>query len=287
MACNEFVPKRRRLATGNTDRNLCHRHFDPPPRSRMAATSQAKREMKQRYPLTLQTIIRDRRKVWQQVDRIALISLVVANIFPILLAIIFRWNVSGVVFLYWYENLVVGCYAILRIVWAGAGTHPAQEQRVKWFLVPFFTVHYFGFCAGHGFFLKLFFSDGLAGSFGSPRFAMSSGTTDGFGGLFSNFFELSAVAGWIAILGIVISHGISFVRNYLMRGEYRLSNPVIEMFRPYGRIVLLHVCIVIGGMLVMFAGSPTILVLLFMLGKTAMDVVVHCNEHLIRRATDP
>jgi hypothetical protein len=48
------------------------------------------------------------------------------------------------------------------------------------------------------------------------------------------------------VLGLAVSHGISFVKNFLFGQEY-LSFKINEiMIRPYKRIVLMHVAIIAG-----------------------------------------
>jgi|GEM_PF-5144901 len=61
----------------------------------------------------------------------------------------------------------------------------------------------------------------------------------------------------------------------------------MEMFRPYGRIVLLHVCIIFGGIVIMFLGSPMMLVVLLMVGKTVVDMAVHVASHPGQPDLDP
>jgi len=81
-----------------------------------------------------------------------------------------------------------------------------------------------------------------------------------------------------AIFGLAVSHGISFVHNFLMNGEYRRTSPPLLMFQPYGRIVVLHITIIIGGGLMMLLGSPTIGLLILVLLKTGLDLAAHLRE---------
>lgn len=84
-----------------------------------------------------------------------------------------------------------------------------------------------------------------------------------------------STGGLLALAGLVISHGISFFRNYVGRGEYRRAQPMGEMFRPYPRVVILHVCILFGGFAIMMLGSSMPLVVLLMIGKTIFDAKSH------------
>jgi hypothetical protein len=51
------------------------------------------------------------------------------------------------------------------------------------------------------------------------------------------------------------------------------------MAAPYKRIVVMHVAIIAGGFGVLALGEPTILLLVLVGLKTAMDVVLHRRSH--------
>ena len=55
---------------------------------------------------------------------------------------------------------------------------------------------------------------------------------------------------------LVISHGVSYRFNFIGDGEYLRSSPAAQMFAPYGRLVVLHVTIIVGGMAIAFTGAP-------------------------------
>ena len=83
----------------------------------------------------------------------------------------------------------------------------------------------------------------------------------------------------LAGIGLFISHGVSFVFNFL-RGGQRLRTSAMElMFAPYGRVVILHVTILFGAFAVAAFGAH-LLPLLILIGlKTAVDLGFHLREH--------
>lgn len=178
------------------------------------------------------------------------VGLVVANLVPLVGVLFFGWSLFGVIAVYWLENGVIGAYAVLRIALAGE----TADTPSKVFLAPFFLVHYGGFWLGHGVFLVSLFGDG--GGFGA-------GPMPGGG----------------AVVALALSHGTSFVMNYLVGGERKTASPTLEMFRPYGRVVLLHVVILVGGMLIDALGAPTAALALFVGMKTALDLGAHLVGH--------
>ena len=88
-------------------------------------------------------------------DNLSLLALIGANLIPLGGVFFFGWGVTFIVLLYWIENLIAGFYNILKI--AILKTDQATDNLQKLFIIPFFCVHYGGFCAGHGFFLTVFF----------------------------------------------------------------------------------------------------------------------------------
>ena len=203
-------------------------------------------------------------------DRPSLIALIVANAVPVVLAIVFGWNVGDVAMFYWWENIVIGIYAMLRIAMAKAGGRAMLPA--KFFLVPFFTFHYFFFCFVHVIFLQVFFCSDL---FGSTSPDLSS---------LLDLNELLPVAAVIGLAALVFSHGFSFFRNYIVGGEYKTAVSILEMFRPYGRIVVLHIGIIFGGLLIQWFGSPMPMVILLMIGKTLLDIASHSISHKISQS---
>ena len=91
----------------------------------------------------------------------------------------------------------------------------------------------------------------------------------------------------LAILALFISHGVSFVYNYLLKGEYATAQPKELMGKPYSRVVVLHIAIIGGGFLVMSIGSPVALLLGLVVCKTIFDVHMHIRSHRQRhKGTD-
>ena len=84
--------------------------------------------------------------------------LTMANLVPLPGVIMFGWDAAFIVLLYWTENLVIGFYNILKMALLKAD-HPSGHFG-KLLAIPFFSLHFGGFCAVHGFFLLTFFKIG-------------------------------------------------------------------------------------------------------------------------------
>lgn len=204
----------------------------------------------------------NRRPAWLTFSAMVLIA---ANLVPLAGTILFKWTVFEVVLLFWAENVIIGALNVLRMLTASAGD--AVSWMMKIFLIPFFVFHYGMFTLVHGVF--------VFGLFGGENFG-SSGTPDDFGPMFESMLQLGLA---VPLLALFSSHAFSFVWNYLGRGEYKNADLRMLMTRPYGRIVVLHITIIIGGFLVMSLGSPLAGLVFLILLKVGFDLRAHSKEH--------
>ena len=201
----------------------------------------------------------------------SVIALILANLVPVGGVLFFGWEVFPLMFLFWSENVIVGVFNVLKMACAGGGG--AAGQAIKFFLIPFFCVHYGMFTLVHGIFIVVLFGGGIHHG-GSP-FEM-------LGTFWDTLHEYHL--GW-AILGLVVSRGISFATNYLGNDEYKNLTAPQLMAQPYGRIVVLHLAIIGGGFLVMALHSPALGLLLLVGLKTLLDLAAHLRERVKFSAT--
>ena len=82
-----------------------------------------------------------------------------------------------------------------------------------------------------------------------------------------------------AVVALALSHGFSYVWNYLGKGEFRRVAIPALMAGPYARVVVLHVALIGGGFLVMILNSPLGGLVLLLALKVCVDVVAHVREH--------
>lgn len=210
---------------------------------------------------------------------VPVISLVCINLLPLAGVLFFGWDVTNLVLLYWAENLVVGFYNILKMLMAQKGKLSGPVGKI--FQCLFFTFHYGAFCGAHGFFLLTFFKLGNLGSLGNIS-ENWPGPLVFIGLLVAVLVELKQQFGTemlFPIIGLFISHGVSFYENYLQKQEYLRFSVKELMNQPYRRIVALHLAIIFGGFGVMALGSPLPLLVILVLLKIKFDVYLHFKEH--------
>jgi hypothetical protein len=207
---------------------------------------------------------------------IALAALVLANLVPLLGVLFLNWDVGSLVVLYWSENLVIGGYTILKMLLKARGS-----ER---FLVLFFTLHYGGFCAIHGFFVLQLTR--FAGEDWVHPAAVSWPGPLAIIQMFLNLVQQLLAAAprefLLACLALVVSHGVSFVLVYLGQREYAHSTMSELMNAPYRRIAVLHIAIIAGGFLVAKLGSPLGLLVALVTLKIGMDIMLHNRTHALR-----
>jgi len=210
-------------------------------------------------------------------DRFSTASLIGANLTPLVGVLFFGWDAATILVLYWAENLIVGFYSILRTVLASVQPEPAATHLSKLFLVPLFCIHFGGFCAVHGVFvLHFFYPEAKVDDLGwpGPLFIFGDGVS------VARHLAENMPAGAIWTLAILfVSHGVSFVENYLLGGERRRTNPAEQMFRPYTRVFILHVTIIFGAFAAMLLGTPVALVAILVLIKLCLDLYFHRRSH--------
>ena len=209
----------------------------------------------------------------------SIIALITVNLLPLIGVLFWEWDVAMIILLYWVENLLIGFYNILKMLFVQV---PAPIQHLgKLFIIPFFCIHYGGFCAGHGFFLLFFFGmsenmDAMMQNISWPGPLIFLQLLVGVVmALWENHPE---GMGWL-VTGLFLSHGISFVQHYIVGKEYATITEKELMGQPYARIVVMHIAIIFGGGALMALGSPVPLLCILILLKIGMDITLHIRQH--------
>jgi hypothetical protein len=191
--------------------------------------------------------------------------LVVSNISILVLALILDWSLQGIVMTYWAENLVIGVLNIPKIIMAKQ-QHPGHRPDTVWSKIAtiiFFCFHYVLFGALHFFIIALLFTSDEAII---PMHEKSYNALDS-----------------IEIIGVAllfISHTMSFFLNFVKKKEYQKVSPFAQMLKPYIRILIVHGYVFLGGYVLLFFDNAMVIMLtLFVLIKTLIDMMSHLKEH--------
>ena len=184
--------------------------------------------------------------------------LIAVNLLPLAGVLFFGWSVYDVLLLFWAENLIIGVYAVARMITL---LRRNGDRRVL-LLIPFFCFHFGLFTMVHGAFVVGMFR---------PEDHVSGG---------------AAMSLWIPFLALIISHGVSYVTNFLGQQEYRGMRGEEAMFAPYPRVVILHITVIGSGWLVATLGAPLYSLALLVVLKIGIDVATHIKEHHKRTARE-
>lgn len=199
--------------------------------------------------------------------RFSLAMLVAANMLPLLGVLFFGWSVFPVMALFWLENVIIGAWNVPRMA--------TQLLRGQWgalFLIPFFTVHYGLFCAIHGLFVMGIFGHDQPIPGGKIEASPLAAFT-----LMGRLIEADPALWWAAA-GMIASHGVSFLVNFLGSGEWKRVDAGTLMFAPYRRVVVLHFTILAGAGAIGLLGAPVWGLVVLVIIKTVVDAAAHLAE---------
>jgi hypothetical protein len=186
--------------------------------------------------------------------------LLLANGVTTILAVTQNWNLLALMWVYWFQNLVIGFFHFRRIhqlkefstkgfTENGHPVEPTEETKNR--NARFFLMHYGFFHLVYFIFLLVFSQTDMLGN------ALNS--TD---------------------LIYILPTALLFLGNHIYSYRYNrprdIGKPNIGtlMFYPYARIVPMHLTLILG----VFLGGP---LLLFLLLKTLADVIMHIVEHRV------
>jgi hypothetical protein len=187
-------------------------------------------------------------------------ALVAANLMALVFVALGWWSTFEVMLLFWAENVVIGLLQLLRF---GALALLCGQVAALGVGV-FFAIHYGIFTLVHGTFVVALFAQAGSGMMGLadtlPLLLSPEGLLWGLGGL-------------------AASHLLSFLVNFLGGGEYRRVTAETLMAQPYGRVVVLHLAILLGGGVAMLLNDPVWALVVLVLLKIVLDLRAHLAEH--------
>jgi hypothetical protein len=213
---------------------------------------------------------------WERL-RTSVAALVLANLVPFVGVLALGWELHSLLVVYWLESAVVGALTIPKMVRAADPDAPARPDSFAGLAdlagaedgtvalvslvalfgrIAFFCVHYGLFWVVHGAFVlrfPTFFAD-LA--WASPR-VVATGA-----------------------VGLLVSHVVSYRRDYVAGREYEQTTPEELMSAPYRRVLVLHLTVLGGAVGAAAVGVPLAALALMVVVKTALDLRGYWREHV-------
>lgn len=180
-------------------------------------------------------------------------NLIFANIFiPLLGTLLFNWSLSSILIYYWFENVVIGIFNVVRIYKATGTVSTAKfngkpyspERNSKRSIAGWFILHYGLFTFIHGTLISIIF--------GQP--------------------DMSTLSFVLSFSLLIISHWYTYRTEFVNTLEYTRVSPADLFIYPYPRIFILHLVIIFGAVPVLLLGAPLVALCILIFLKTYVDL---------------
>ena len=187
--------------------------------------------------------------------------LILSNLLVIVLAVVQRWQVIELLWVYWLQNIIIGFFNWRRMInlkefstdnLKANGLQAPATRKTKRSMARFFLVHYGFFHAAYLFFLVQLIDD----------------------------IPAQVLLHWAIGLAIFFfNHYFSYRYNREL-DDASLPNIGNIMFLPYLRVIPMHLVL---GVAASIGVRSLWSLLFFLLLKTTADVLMHVIEHAINR----
>lgn len=185
--------------------------------------------------------------------------------------VMWHWDVSSLLLLYWLENIVIGLLQMVKMLFTRSSI--SGVTKLWWLrLLPclFFLVHYGGFCGVHGMFLLVMGRQGDHGLMSELNFF--------YGPLI--FVDLLRLVLWRVLellpstaLGSLVMIALVRLAGFVGERQRWMGMGIQKlMMEPYKHIVVVHVAIILGAGLAMFWNNTWPVLLLIVVGKLVLDL---------------
>ena len=197
---------------------------------------------------------------------VAYLAITLVNIGPLLGVVWGDWAPFDVVFMYWFENVIIGLFVVARMVFKPRGGIAFAVGGLA--LAGFFLLHYGIFCWAHGMMIMSILGENVVqidedSVFNSAAHYIKQGNLQ-----------------WVA-LSMLLAHLALYIQAYL--GD-KIDKAKDEMAKPYRRIIVLHIAIMVGGALATFAPSAAFIVMLLLIAFKIFSDVMHDKRERAEQA---
>jgi Family of unknown function (DUF6498) len=194
----------------------------------------------------------------------------VSNLIPLAGVVYFHWSLFEVLLLFWLDSVVIGVLSAARSRLAHLergfpSGRPTPEWRTRYVAKGLFA--FFFFTTMHGIFLILLFGTLELRELGNRWMSV--------GEYVAQVMLKPEIA--VAVLATVASRGFDFYINYLRPRAYETAYVSDQMGAAFGRVVVLQLVIIFGGLLIVWLRTPVAALVLLVLLKTAGDL--HAFAH--------
>lgn len=178
----------------------------------------------------------------------------------------FHWSLFAVMLLFWLDTVAIGVLSAARARLAHLergfpSGRPTPEWRTRYVAKCLFG--FFFFTAMHGIFVILLFGSLELRQLGKWSMSIPE--------YLAEVLLQPEIAA--AVLATVASRGFDFYINYLRPRAYETAYVSDQMGAAFGRVVVLQLVIIVGGLLIAWLRTPVAALVLLVLLKTAGDLL--------------
>ena len=205
-------------------------------------------------------------EVWRNtIANPAALAGLLVDLAPIVGVVFWQWSAATLVLLYWIEKLIIGAVTIGRIALASVGNKGPIAIPGVAFTCTFFVFHYGIFWLAHGGLVLEFFGGGS--SWPASMDLLKAGSA-----MLATALQFGDNMVWVVAI-MAVWHVAQFA-SYVREGGWKGADPNIEMLRPYGRVVALHIAVFSAGAALSATGNPAIGLVLLVIARAAFGVVI-------------
>lgn len=222
------------------------------------------------------------------------IALLFANIFSIILAVVFNWNFFEIFLVFWTQNCIIGFFHFFKILFAknfslegqaysytGSGKQKVFMSSKEIKLGNFSGALFFAFVYAFAhiiyfLFIMFFLSFNINNFFGYGQIV-------DFNQVFGVFAKNSFL---LAVAIFFVAHLFSFIYYLARERDYASKYGSEDFFgEPFSRVLPMHLTIIALGFIGFIFISPNgavnfIALIIFLLLKTLFDLASHLRKHL-------
>lgn len=229
------------------------------------------------------------------IKSLSVTSLVLVNLIPLIGVLLWEWNPLNIIIIYWAETGIIGFYNVFKIKMAQKlddvsknsapitiefysdsnhrkssslfnDSNKKSETVIQSQYYPqFFIALLLIIMAVHGFIIYYLFN------------------FSNFSSIFSNTHVFSSSISIkdliFPILLLFISHGISFIFNFIGQKEYLAVSPREQMNIINERFIIMQLVVFVGMLAIGLISNYTLLIVVMVLIKIKLDLDAHIARH--------
>lgn len=176
------------------------------------------------------------------------------------------WQADAIVVAYFFETVIIGLFHIAKMLivyFSGNAQREAlrkatsdQQNQNGFFMIPFFSVHYFFFLFVQSVFMFMFISNDTGHSFN----------------VLANYTAMLQRADvQQAVLVSCFTHAAMTVRDFILPRVYHTHTIAGMFIQPYGRVVLQQIVVILAGFFFMLFNGAMVLAVLLIVFRTVLD----------------